>query len=388
MKKSAEVVIVGGGISGWSIAYNLAKAKVKAVVLEKKYIASGASGRCGAMIWAKWYEGSSEVLAKVGNMTLNRYANLQEELDADIEYTLESSIKFVEEGEEEEFEEDMLELEKYFDVRSEFLQPEEIKKIAPYIGVDNLETVGGYLQTGHISSASANPFLTIHALVNNARRLGAEFYTNTEVKGIIVKNGKVEGVRTSQRDIKTNIVVNASGAWSADVARMAGIKIPTKPFGEEAVVTEPLMPISYFPLALEIFGRQTKSGQILIGEEPFPEQKPGYSTETTLDFLPRISEVLLDLFPKFGHINILRQWAGVEDVTPDQLPILGRVDEVEGLILACGSQNFGFCLSQAVGEIVADIIMKKDKHKDITEALSLSRFEKKYREFSGRWYTD
>ena len=99
MKKSAEVVIIGGGINGCSIAYNLAKAKVKAVVLEKNYIASGASGRCGAMIWAQWYEGSSEVLAKVGNMTLNRYANLEEELDADMEYTLESSIMFVDEGE-------------------------------------------------------------------------------------------------------------------------------------------------------------------------------------------------------------------------------------------------------------------------------------------------
>ncbi len=386
MKKSADVVVIGGGANGCSIAYNLAKEKVDVVVLEKNYIASGASGRCGAMIWAQWYESSGEVLSKVGNMTINRFANLEEELDTDIEYNLERSIACVRPGEEEEFEEGMLELETYFGVRPEFLKPEEIKKIAPYIGVDNLETVGGYLQTGHPSNASANPFLTVHALATNAKRLGADIYTNTELKGIIVQNGKVEGVRTSRGDIKTNIVVNASGAWSADVAGMAGIRIPTKPYSEEAVVTEPLMPLPYFPLALKNYGRQTKSGQILIGEDPLPEQGPGYNLETTLDFLPRISEMLLTLFPAMGHVNIVRQWAGVEDVTPDKLPIWGEVDELEGLILACGSQSFGFCVSQAAGEIITDIILKKDKNKDIVKALNLNRFGKKYREFSGRWY--
>jgi sarcosine oxidase subunit beta len=388
MRRSAEVVIIGGGINGCSIAYNLARENVRAVVLERNHIASGASGRCGAMIWAKWYGGSSALLARVGNMTLNRFANLEEELDADIEYSLESSIAFVEPGEEDESRESMLELERYFNVRAEFLEPDEIKKMAPYVGVENLETVGGYLQTGHMSNASANPFLTIHALVDNARRLGAEFHTDTEVTGMIVENGRIKGVRTNHGDISTNVVVNASGAWSADVARLAGVRIPTKPYGEEAVVTEAIMPLPYFPLALKNYGRQTKSGQILIGEEPLPEQEPGYNTEATLDFLPRISELLLGLFPTFGHVNIVRQWAGVEDVTPDELPLLGGVDELEGLILACGCQNFGFCLSQAVGEIVSDIILKKDENRDVAEALNLSRFGKKYREFSGRWYDD
>jgi len=113
------------------------------------------------------------------------------------------------------------------------------------------------------------------------------------------------------------MVVNAAGAWSAYVARMAGIKIPTRPHGEDAVVTEPLMPLPYFPGIMEVYGRQTKSGQILIGENDFPEQASGYSTEVTLDFLPRI---------------------------------------------------------------------EKDKNLDIAEALNLNRFERKYREFPGRWY--
>jgi len=170
------------------------------------------------------------------------------------------------------------------------------------------------------------------------------------------------------------------------VARMAaGLKIPTRPHGEEAIVTEPLMPLPYFPSISDAWGRQTKSGQILLGEESFPEQESSYSIETTLDFLPRISEYLMQLFPSFGNINIQRQWAGTQDITPDELPILGKVDEVDGLILACGFVG-GFCLSQAVGEIITDIILEKDKNPDIEEAFSINRFEKKYREFPDRWY--
>ncbi|MHC4734905.1 MAG: NAD(P)/FAD-dependent oxidoreductase [Planctomycetota bacterium] len=386
MKRSAEVVIIGGGVIGCAIAYNLAKERVNVVVLERDYLASGASGRCGAMIWAKWYPmETSELMARVGNMTLKRFANLEEELETSIEYNIESTIACVKAGEEDDYDSEIQELEKYFDTRPEFLKPEEIKKMAPYIGVDNYESFGGYLHSGTIANASANPFLTVHELANAARRLGATVYTGTEVKDIIVENGKVEGVRTDKGDIKTNIVVDAAGAWSADVARMAGLKIPTRPHGEDAVVTEPLMPLPYFPEIPPAYGRQTKSGQILIGENDFPEQASSYSTETTLDFLPRITEHLLQMFPSFGNINIVRHWAGTEDITPDELPILGKVDELEGLILACGF-TAGFCISQAVGELVADIILEKDKNQDIAKALSLNRFEKKYREYPGRWY--
>ncbi len=386
MRNSAEVVVIGGGIIGCSIAYNLAKEGVNAVVLERDHLAHGSSGRCGGMVWAKWYHiETSEVMAKAGNMTLNRFANLEEELDTSIEYNLENTIACVRPGEEEECNSEILELERYFDTKLEYLKPEEIKKMAPYIGVDNLELVGGYLSSGTIIRASANPFLTLHALANTARRLGATIYTDTEVTDIIVENGKVEGLRTSKGDIQTNIVVDAAGAWSADVARMAGVKIPTRPHGEEAVITEPLMPLPYFPNITDSWGRQTKSGQILLGEETFPAQKSGYNTESTLDFLPRISEHLLQLFPSFGNVNIQRQWAGTQDITPDELPILGKVDEVAGLILACGF-TAGFCISQAVGELVTDIILEKDKNPDITEALSLNRFEKKYRQFPDRWY--
>ncbi len=385
MKNSAEVVIIGGGVIGCSIAYNLAREGVDVVVIERNYLASGASGRCGAIIWAKWYpDGTNELMSRVANMTLNRFANLEEELDTDIEYTLENSISCLKAGEENRCDSGMRDLETYFNTKLEYLKPEEIQKMAPYIGADNYEA-GGYLHADKITSASANPFLTVHALANTAKKLGATIYTGTEVTGIVVENEKIKGLQTNQGDIKTGIVVDAAGAWSADVAMMAGLKVPSRPQGEDALITEPVMYLPYFPSIPGAYGRQTKSGQILIGDDIFPEQVSGYSIETSLDFLPRISEFLTKMFPSFANINIQRHWAGTEDITPDYLPILGKVDEVAGLILACGF-SCGFCISQAVGELVADIILEKDKNLDIAEALNLNRFEKKYREYPGRWY--
>ncbi|MBA7536275.1 Hydrogen cyanide synthase subunit HcnC [subsurface metagenome] len=226
----------------------------------------------------------------------------------------------------------------------------------------------------------------MQALAANARRLGAEIYTDTEVTGIDVKNEKVEGVFTDKGKIRTHVVINAAGAWSADVARMAGVKIPTMPYHEEAIITEPLEPLPYYPLCSStIWGRQTKSGQIISGEDYLQIQEPGYRTETTLDFLARITRVLQSMIPRLRNVNILRQWGGVEDITPDELPIVGEVDELEGLILACGCQGFGFCFSQAMGKLITDLIVKHEKC-EAMEKLSLRRFKKEYREYPGRWY--
>lgn len=386
MKKSAEVVIIGGGINGCTIAYNLSRENIDTVLLEKGDLADGASGRCGAMIWSIWSDRPSKELAELGTITLERFAALEEELDSDLEYKTEDYLHIISPGTEAYFSEVMQNTKKNLGVCPEFLSPKEIKKMAPYIDVDNFPTVGAYHHCNRAAESSANHFLTVQALAANARRLGTEIYTDTEVTGIDVKNEKVEGVFTDKGKIRTHVVINAAGAWSADVARMAGVKIPTMPYHEEAIITEPLEPLPYYPLCSStIWGRQTKSGQIISGEDYLQIQEPGYRTETTLDFLARITRVLQSMIPRLRNVNILRQWGGVEDITPDELPIVGEVDELEGLILACGCQGFGFCFSQAMGKLIIDLIVKHEKC-EAMEKLSLRRFKKEYREYPGRWY--
>jgi len=385
MKDSADVVVIGGGANGCAIAYNLAKEKIQTILVEKDCLCHGASGRCGAMIWSLWSDSSSKDLAEIGSITLERFAGLEEELDADLEYKTEDYVVLVFPGRETYFREIALNTKKNLGISLDFLKPADIKKMVPYIEVEKNQIVGGYYHYSHPAESSANPFLTVQALAANAEKLGAKIHTNTEVTGIDVKNGRVETVLTSRGKISTRIVVNAAGAWSADVARMAGVKIPTMPYSEEAVVTEPLDPLPYYPLCYETWCRQTKSGQIVTGEQKLPIQQPDYNSRTSAYFLARITWALRRLIPKLGGVNILRQWAGIEDVTPDELPILGEVEEVGGLILACGCQGYGFCLSQAMGKLISDLIAKREKHRGMEE-LNLNRFGKKYREYPGRWY--
>lgn len=391
MKKNAEVIIIGGGINGCTLAYELSKEKVDTVLLEKGCLADGASGRCGAIIWSIWNDSPNRILAEVGMRTVELFAEIEEELGTDIEYTHEDSLTLVSPGEERYYSQSMRNMKEYAGVSPEYLKPEEIKKMAPYIGVDSFPAVGGYHLYNHPANASANPFLTVEALAAGAKRLGAKIYTGTEVTGIDVVEGKIEGVRTTEGSIQSHTVINAAGGWSSDVARLAGIKIPAIPYRDQALVTEPLEPLPYFPDCSETWSRQTKNGEIIAGMETMPPMEPDYETESgyslvaDLDFLARIVGFLRRLLPKLNQVNVVRHWGGFADVTPDDLPILGEVDEVEGLILACGCSGYGFCFSQVLGKLITDLIVKEDEAK-VMELFNLRRFEKKYREYPGRWY--
>ena len=386
MKKNTEVAIIGGGINGCTIAYNLSKEGIDTVLLDKGRLANGATGRSGAMIWSKWSDepNPNKELLKLGLSTAERFAELEEELDYNIEYKTSDSLTLALPEEEGHYKA-VANLRKNLGIPIEWLGPDEIRKEAPYIDVDNNPVSGGYHIFGHLANAGANPFYTVEALATNARRLGAEIYTYTEVIGIEVENGKIESILTTNGKIKTHIVVNAAGAWSSDVAKMAGIKIPTMPYRDEALITEPLKPLPYLVICENLWARQTKTGEIIAGEDAMPIREPGYNAEASLGSLKRTTEVMQKYIPRLGNVNILRHWGGFEDITPDELPILGEVDELQGLILACGCNGYGFCFSQALGKLITDLIVRQEKPK-VMELFSLGRFGREHREYSGRWY--
>ncbi len=384
MKKTAEVVIIGGGISGCTIAYNLSKENIDTMLVEKGNLANGATGRSGSMIWNIWGQKPDKELAKLGLSTTKKFAELEEELDYDIEYTPSDYLILVTPEEEENYRKAMAITQKNLGLNIEYLKPDEIKKMAPYIDVDNNPVVGGYHLCNHRINAGANPFYTVEALTTNAKRAGAKIYTYTEVTGIEVEKGKIESILTTKGKIKTHTVINTAGAWSSDVAQMAGIKIPTMPKRTEAFITEPLMHLPYLAGVGSIWWRQEKNGQIIAGEEKGPT-RPGYNTEASLGALKRTAHAIQQYIPQLGNVNILRHWGGFEDITPDELPIVGEVDELKGLILACGCNGFGFCFSQALGKLITDLIVRQEKGKAM-EYFNLRRFAREYREYPGRWY--
>jgi sarcosine oxidase subunit beta len=172
------------------------------------------------------------------------------------------------------------------------------------------------------------------------------------------------------------VVVNAAGAWSRQIAHMAGVELPNQPVRHEILVTEPVQPfteVMVISLHTGIYFSQTAQGQILggIGD---PEERPGYEIRSSLKFLRRFLSELVRHLPALGQLSVLRQWAGLYDVTPDAQPILGPTPGLPNFIQANGYSGHGFMIAPKVAEILADYIERGEVSEDLAR-LSLARFE-------------
>ncbi|SDY85341.1 sarcosine oxidase subunit beta [Proteiniborus ethanoligenes] len=372
MIKTADVVIIGGGISGCSIAYNLAKKGVKNIVLlEKNYIASGATGRCGAGVRQQW---GTEMNCLLAMESINFFEKANEELeyDGDIEfkqggYLIVSST----EKEDAQFKKNV-ELQKSLGIPVEYLTPKEAAEIVPYLNTEIIKSATFCQKDGHL-----NPFLTTDAYAKAAKRLGVNIYTFTEVIGIKAKNGKIEGVITNKGEILTNIVVNASGGYSKKIADMVNIDIPVYSERHQILVTEPVEPMQepmVMSFSLNIYCQQTPHGSFIMGRGDEDEPKD-LRTTSSWQFLDEMAKTTTKLLPPIGELRVIRQWAGLYNMTPDKHPIYGPVKNLEGFYLAIGFSGHGFMLGPMTGLLVSQQILGEKTTIDISK-LNLDRFEK------------
>lgn len=372
MIKTAEVVIIGGGISGLSIAYNLAKKGVKdVVVLEKSYLASGSTGRCGAGIRQQW---GTEMNCRLAKLSCDFFENAKEELeyDGDIEfkqggYLILSST----EREHEQFKKNVA-LQNSLGIPSKLLTLDEAKEIVPFLNTDGLVSATYCKKDGHL-----NPFYTTEAYAKAAERLGVKIYKFTEVIDIIVENGKIKGVKTTKGDISTNIVVNAAGGYSQVIADMAGVDIPVYSERHQILVTEPIEPIlgpMVMSFSLNLYCQQVPHGGIIMGRGDENEPRD-FRVTSGWHFLDEMTKTITKILPPLKNVRIIRQWAGLYNITPDRQPILGPVDEVEGFYLAVGFSGHGFMFGPATGILMAEKILGEETTLPI-DMLHLNRFEK------------
>ncbi len=376
--KEYRVCIIGGGIIGTSIAFHLAKLGERRVaVFERSYISSGATGRCGGGIRQQW---SARMNVRLAMRSVKLFERFEKDAGFDIEYRQGGYLlmAFTEE-EAERFERNVkMQREEGLDV--EILSPKMVKERYPFINTENL-ILATFCQTdGH-----ANPHLANFGYAFAARRLGVDIYTHAEVKDIIVQNGSVMGIESSIGSFKCDVVVNAAGAWSKEVGKMAGIDIPTTSYRHQIFVTESLR--DFFPfMAISFDGnfyiRQTKHGQMIMGQGD-PNEKPGVNRNVTYEFLKSMSEKMTKIFPFLENVRILRQWAGCYNMSPDAQPIVGCSKKVNGFCYAAGFSGHGFMLAPAVGEALAELIIKgSTEHVDIS-FLDIDRFEKGEVEIEG-----
>ena len=372
MNSTADVVIIGGGIIGCATAYHLAKLGVKdIVVVEKDYLASGSTGRCGAGVRQQWGLKMNILLAKE---SIKAFETLNEELDTglDIEFKQEGYLMLAyTEHMVEQYKKNVA-LQKSMDIEVEFMGPEGAREIVPYLNTKGLLAATFCPKDGHI-----NPFVTTNSYAQAARRLGVKILTYTEVTGIEVEKGRVVAVNTTGGRIATDKVLNAAGGFSKEVGEMAGVELPTYPERHQILVTEPVAPVQG-PMVISLYHgvycQQTPHGSFIMGFGD-PKEVKEHTTSSTWHFMEEMAAKIYSLLPPLAQLRVVRQWAGSYNVSPDAQPILGEVPQVKGFYTAVGFSGHGFMLGPVTAKLMAELISGREPHLDITP-LSLERFEK------------
>ena len=354
MNKTASVVIIGGGISGCAIAYTLAKKGVKdIVVIERDYLSSGATGRCGAGVRMQW---GTEMNCKLAKYSIEFFERANEELD--YEYDIEFKqggylIVASTEKEVNQFKKNIA-LQNSLGIPSRLLTPKEAKEIVPHMDETKIIAATFNPKDGHL-----NPFHTTQAYANAAVRLGVEIMKYTTVTGIKVENGKVVGVQTDKGYISTPVVVNAAGGYSQLIAKMVGIDLPVYSERHQILVTEPVAPMQgpmFMSFSLNIYCQQTPHGSFIMGRGDANEPRDLRIT-SSWHFMEEMAKTCTELLPPLKELRVVRQWSGLYNISPDRQPIYGPVKEVEGFYLACGFSGHGFMFGPVTGVVIAESIL-------------------------------
>ncbi len=372
MKKKADVVVIGGGVNGCAITYNLAKKGLDVALIEKKYLSSGATGCCGAGIRQQW---STKENVELAIKSVKIFEKLSDELKEDIEFRQGGYLIIIHSEKEMEQAKENVKMQKSLGLNVDILKSNQILDIVPILDIKGMKAIGA---TFCPTDGHANPFKTTFAYAKAAKSYEASIYTHTKVTGILTEKNNINEVITDKGKIKTNIVVNAAGVWSKQIAEMVGINLPNKPYRKEIMATERLKPIfNAMVISFKdgIYFSQQKEGQI-VGGIPIPEEISGYYTAPTVTFLEHMSKILTSYAPCLKHVNLLRHWTGFYDVTPDARPILGEVEKLNGFIQCNGFSGHGFMLCPMVARILTDYITE-NKSTQILEKLNLGRFKDK-----------
>ncbi|HMA60484.1 MAG TPA: FAD-binding oxidoreductase, partial [Halanaerobiales bacterium] len=263
-----------------------------------------------------------------------------------------------------------IKLQHKFDIPSRLLTVKEAKEIVPQLNTTGVSGAAFCPTDGH-----ANPFRVNQAYVEAAERKGVEFYTYTKAEDIVVKNGRIKKVVTDKGDIETNRVVNAAGGFSKEVGKMAGIDIPTKSERHEILVTEQVNSIlkpMVMSFSYNIYCQQTPDGSFVMGYGD-PDEPASHNIRASWQFLEEMSRKATYLLPFLKDIRVIRQWAGLYNVTPDAQPILDESDEVPGYFMAVGFSGHGFMIAPMTGILMAEMITGEKLSIDIE--LDLKRFD-------------
>jgi sarcosine oxidase, subunit beta len=363
----AEIAIVGGGVVGLSIAYHLTKAGLRdVVVLERGYLAEGASGRNGGGVRQQW---STELNIRLMQQSVELCSSFATELGVNVWFRQGGYLFLAKNQREVTRLGRNIELQNRCGVPTRMLEPSAAAAIVPELSLDGV-VAASYNPTDGILFPW--PFLWGYARQAQAR--GAAVFTHTPVTGLErVERGFI--VHTVRGAIAARRVINATGAWSAQLSRMLGQELPTWPIRHEICSSEPLKPF-LSPMVSELtsglYFSQSMRGEI-VGGVSLPHHGSTLAMGSTLEFLATYARRLVRLMPALRDIKVLRQWAGPYDCSPDGNPILGAAADCPDFFLACGFVGHGFMMAPIIGKLYAEWLGGGPAH-EVFSRYTLDRF--------------
>ena len=375
--ETADVVIVGGGIVGASIAWHLTEGGCRNVLMVEResHQGKGSTGKSMGGVRAQF---ATEPNIQMSLYSIPFYAAFEERLGQPSEYRSRGYLFVATRPSHLEYLRTNQELQKSLGLQQvRMVTRDEIIERVPQLRSDDV-LGGSFCPT----DGFVDPYSVMVGFTTVACQRGAKLWRSTEVTGISKNDSAINGVETSRGPVSTPTVVNAAGAWAAQVAAMAGIDLPVEPLRRMLVPTEPFDAVSHqIPMVIDMTNgfhfRPESLGFLLAWNGP--QETPGFKTEFEPSFIEKILERAADRVPCFENlaINPKRAWAGLYEMSPDHHSILGPVPGVDGFFCANGFSGHGVMHAPATGKILADLVLEgKTNVVDNVEMLSPGRFAK------------
>jgi sarcosine oxidase subunit beta len=375
LKDEYDAVIIGGGGHGLAAAYYLAKDHgiTNVAVLEKGYIGGGGTGRNTAIIRSNYLTPEG---ARFYQHSVELFQGLSKELNLNLFYSERGHFTLAHSPASLRIQRWRAEVNKHLGIDSEVVDPKFIKKQIPEIDLNcggHQAPIHGALY--HPPGAIARHDAVAWGYARGADSRGAEIHQKTAVTDIEIRDGAVHGVHTDRGFVKTRNVLSAVAGWTTHTTKMVGLRTPLVIHPLQAMVTEPLKPWLHkivVSASLHLYVSQSSRGELVAGASLDPYEL--ISMRSTLDFAEGMSSGLLDLFPCLSDIKVMRQWAGLCDMTPDFSPIMGTTP-IKGFYIDAGWGTWGFKATPVSGKTMAYTLANGHDH-DLITAFNLSRFSR------------
>lgn len=356
MTHTADVLVIGGGITGTSAAYQLALRGRRVILLEKRYLSAGGTGRTVGLVRQHY---SNETTARMALRALHVWQNFDQAVGGDVGWETTGALFIVGPHDLDGLKANMA-LQQQVGINTQFLDAEGVRALAPYL---NVEDIGGAAYEP--DSGCADGALATTAYANRAKALGATILQDVTVTAIGTEGGRVTGVETTQGAFSAPVVINAAGPWGARLSALLGYETPVEVSRHQvAVFQRPESLAAQHPFIGDFIqgfylrpetGRLTLSGSLEADEAENKADPDNYVETVDMDFTIAMADFTEHRVPAMCDAEIRKGWAGLYDVTPDWHPIIGALPGLEGFICAYGFSGSGFKMAPVVGEMLADL---------------------------------